>query len=40
MFVELGIADAMRAKTVFLDGGFVVEAVAKGEADIGLQQIT
>ncbi len=40
MFAEMGIADAMRAKTVFLDGGFVVEAVAKGEADLGLQQIT
>lgn len=40
MFRELGIADQMRTKTIKLDGGYVVEAVARGEADLGLHQIS
>jgi len=40
VFDELGIADAMRDKTIKLDGGYVVEAVARGEADLGLHQIS
>ena len=40
LFKELRIDDAMRAKTLMLDGGNVVEAVARGEADLGLQQIS
>jgi len=40
VFKELGIADAMRDKTLELDGGYVVEAVARGEADVGLHQVT
>lgn len=40
MFKDLGIADAMRDKTLRVDGGYVVEAVARGEADLGLHQIS
>lgn len=40
VFNELGIADAMRDKTVKVDGGYVVEAVARGDADLGLHQIS
>ena len=40
MFRELGIADQMRDKTIKVDGGYVVEAVARGEADLGLHQIS
>ncbi|MGI9024016.1 MAG: molybdate ABC transporter substrate-binding protein [Burkholderiaceae bacterium] len=40
MFKDLGIADAMRDKTLRVDGGYVVEAVARGEADLGLPQIS
>ncbi len=36
---RLGIADAMKSKTVLVDGVPVAEIVAKGEAEIGLQQI-
>lgn len=37
---RLGIADAVRAKTVLVPGGLVAERVARGEAAIGLQQIS
>ena len=40
MFKDLGIAEAMRDKTLRVDGGYVVEAVARGEADLGLHQIS
>jgi molybdate transport system substrate-binding protein len=37
---QLGIASQMQAKTKLGDVGFVVEPVAKGEIEIGIQQIT
>ena len=37
---QLGIARPMQAKTRLGDVGFVVEPVAKGEIEIGIQQIT
>jgi molybdate transport system substrate-binding protein len=37
---RLGIADAIRAKAVLVQGGLVAERVASGEAAIGLQQIS
>lgn len=40
LFKELHIEDAMRARTIRADGGNVVEAVARGEADLGLHQIS
>jgi molybdate transport system substrate-binding protein len=36
---RLGIADEMRSKTKLVEGVPVAEVVAKGEAEIGLQQI-
>jgi molybdate transport system substrate-binding protein len=36
---RLGIADAVKPKTKLVDGVPVAEVVAKGEAEIGLQQI-
>jgi molybdate transport system substrate-binding protein len=36
---RLGIADAVKAKTKLVDGVPVAEVVAKGEAEIGMQQI-
>lgn len=35
---RLGIADQVKPKTVLREGGFVLEAVANGEAEIGFQQ--
>ena len=40
LFKELHIDDAMRDKTMKVDGGYVVEAVAEGKADLGLHQIS
>ena len=40
MFNALGVADAMRDKTLKVDGGYVVEVVARGDADLGLHQIS
>lgn len=37
---QLGIADQVRAKTVLGQSGFVVEPVARGEIELGVQQIT
>lgn len=37
---RLGIADAVRAKTVLGQGGSVVEPVARGEVELGIHQIT
>ncbi len=36
---KLGIADQLKARTKFIDGIPVAEVVAKGEVEIGLQQI-
>lgn len=36
---KLGIADQLKAKTRFIDGVPVAEVVARGEVEIGLQQI-
>lgn len=36
---KLGIADAMRAKTVTRPGGYIARVVAAGEAEIAIQQI-
>jgi molybdate transport system substrate-binding protein len=35
---ELGLAEALKAKTVFTEDGPVVEALAKGDFEIGIQQ--
>ncbi|MEO8935952.1 MAG: substrate-binding domain-containing protein [Burkholderiaceae bacterium] len=40
LFKEMHIDEQMRGKTLKVDGGYVVEAVARGEADLGLQQIS
>lgn len=37
---RLGIAEAVRAKTMLGQGGTVVEPVARGEVEIGIHQIT
>jgi molybdate transport system substrate-binding protein len=36
---KLGIADQLKARTKFIDGVPVAEVVAKGEVELGLQQI-
>ena len=36
---KLGIADQLKAKTKFINGAPVAEVVAKGDVEIGLQQI-
>ena len=37
---KLGMRDAVRAKTVFGEGGFIAEKVARGEAEIVFHQLT
>ncbi|MFZ6647648.1 molybdate ABC transporter substrate-binding protein [Undibacterium sp. TJN25] len=37
---QMGIADALKARTVLADGGYALEPVARGEVEIGVQQIT
>lgn len=37
---QLGIADQVKAKTRLGDAGFVLEPVARGEIELGVQQIT
>lgn len=37
---RLGIADDVKGKTSLLPGGYVVELVAEGKAEIGIHQIT
>jgi molybdate transport system substrate-binding protein len=37
---KLGIAAAMKPKSKTMEGGFVAEAVAKGEAELAVHQIT
>ncbi len=40
LFHELGIEDRMRDKLLEIDGGMVVESVARGDADLGFQQVS
>lgn len=40
VFDKLGIAEALKPKLKFLDGGYVVEPVGRGEVELGLHQIT
>ncbi len=40
LFDRLGIADAMKSRTLTIDDGLVGEVVARGEADLGLQQVS
>lgn len=37
---QLGIAQQMKSKTTLGESGFVVEPVARGEVELGIQQIT
>jgi len=37
---RLGIAEAVKAKTTLLPGGYVVEPVGRGEIEVGVHQIT
>jgi molybdate transport system substrate-binding protein len=37
---RLGIAEAVKAKTTLADSGYVVEPVARGEIELGIQQVT
>jgi molybdate transport system substrate-binding protein len=37
---RLGIAEAVKAKTTLADAGYVVEPVARGEIELGIQQIS
>jgi molybdate transport system substrate-binding protein len=37
---QLGIRDAVRAKTTFGEGGFIAEKVARGEVEIAFHQMT
>jgi len=40
VFQQLGIADAIKAKTTLGSGGYVVEPVGKGDVELGIHQIT
>lgn len=40
MLARIGIADAIRSKTILVPGGLVAERVATGQAEIGLHQIS
>lgn len=37
---RLGIADAMRAKSIILESGYTAELAASGEAEIAIQQVS
>lgn len=37
---KLGVRDAVRAKTIFGEGGFIADKVARGEAEIVFHQMT
>ena len=37
---DLGIYDSLKDKIMLMKGGYVAEAVAKGEADIAIHQIS
>jgi molybdate transport system substrate-binding protein len=40
IFRDLGVGDVVAAKLMRIDGGMVTEAVARGEADLGFQQVS
>jgi molybdate transport system substrate-binding protein len=40
LLVKLGIADAIKPKAVLIHGGAVAEHIAKGEAELGIHQIS
>jgi molybdate transport system substrate-binding protein len=40
MFADMGVADRIAPKLLKIDGGRVTEAVARGEADLGFQQVS
>jgi molybdate transport system substrate-binding protein len=40
LFQRLGMADAVRAKAILVQGGLSAERVASGEADLAIQQIS
>lgn len=40
VFAKLGVTDAIKDRTTYLQGGFVVERVGTGEIELGLHQIT
>jgi len=40
LLAQLGIADAVRAKSVLVPGGLVAEPVARGQATLGIHQIS
>jgi len=40
LFDQMGIADAMKPKMKYLEGGYVVEPVGRGEVELGLHQIS
>lgn len=40
LFQRMGIADAIAAKSVLVQGGYVAERVAKGEAEIAVHQVS
>ncbi len=39
LFTKMGIADQIKAKAKLINGGYVAEHIAKGEAEIGIHQI-
>ncbi len=40
MLTRIGVADAIKGKTILVPGGLVAERVATGQAEIGLHQIS
>jgi molybdate transport system substrate-binding protein len=40
LLVKLGVADAVKPKTVLIHGGAVAEHIASGEAELGIHQIS
>jgi molybdate transport system substrate-binding protein len=40
MFRDMGIEEQLKDKLIKVDGGTVTEAVARGEADLGFQQVS
>ncbi len=40
VFARLGVTDAIKARTTYMQGGYVVERVGTGEIELGLHQIT
>ena len=40
MLARIGVADAIRSKTILVPGGLVAERVVTGQAEIGLHQIS